>query len=62
MSNYDKIRSMSVAEMAEYIFDLSNACEYCYGHCAYQDDEKCPQDGGKKCLEGVRIWLEREED
>ena len=60
MTNYEKIKTMSTAEMAEYIFDLGNGSEYCFGHCAYQYDDKCPKDGSKGCIRGVIKWLESE--
>ena len=60
MTNFEKIKNMTVEELADYIFYLGNCTEYCYGHCAYQDDEECPNDGDKACLEGVRKWLESE--
>ena len=62
MTNFERIRSMSVEELASYIFDLGNYSEYCYGHCAYQDNEECPHDEKGGCLEGVRKWLESEDD
>ena len=60
MTNYEKIKTMSVEEMAAYIFDLGNGREYCYGHCDYQYDDDCPNDGGKGCMRGVIKWLESE--
>ncbi len=60
MTNYEKIRSLNVEEMAEYIFELGNGREYCYGHCAYQYKDDCPNDGGKDCISGVAKWLESE--
>ena len=60
MTNYEKIKSMSLKEMAEYIYLLGNGREYCYGHCAYQDSENCPNDGGEGCKRGIVEWLESE--
>ena len=51
---------MSLEEMAEYIYLLGNGREYCYGHCAYQDSENCPNDGGEGCKCGIVEWLESE--
>jgi hypothetical protein len=59
VSNADRIRSMSDEELAEYIFDLGNGSEYCYGHCAYQDD--CATKGldHDTCIKGVIDWLKQ---
>lgn len=57
---YDSIRAMTVEEMAKFIFALGNGREYCRGHCAYQYEDNCPNDGGKACLKGVILWLESE--
>lgn len=58
-TNADRIRSMSDKELAEYIFDLGNGSEYCYGHCAYQDD--CATNGldHDTCIKGVIDWLKQ---
>ena len=58
-TNADRIRSMSDKELAEYIFDLGNGSEYCYGHCAYQDD--CATKGldYDTCIKGVLAWLQQ---
>ena len=58
-TNADRIRSMSDKELAEYIFDLGNGSEYCYGHCAYQDD--CATIGldHDTCIKGVIDWLKQ---
>ena len=58
MNNYERIKAMSIEEMAECVFELGNGREYCYGHCAYQDKDDCPNDGGKDCINGVVKWLE----
>lgn len=56
-TNADRIRTMSDEKLAEYIFDLGNGSEYCYGHCAYQDSDNCPNDEAVGCLSGVLKWL-----
>ena len=58
LTNYDRIKNMTVEELAQYIFDLGNGSEYCYGHCAFQDDDPCPR--GRGCMVGVIKWLESE--
>ena len=59
VTNADRIRSMSDKEFAEYIFYLGNGSEYCYGHCAYQDD--CATKGldHDTCIKGVIDWLKQ---
>ena len=59
VSNADRIRSTSDKELAEYIFALGNGSEYCYGHCAYQDD--CATKGldYDTCIKGVIDWLKQ---
>lgn len=59
MTNYEKIKSMSKEELSEYIFDLGNGSEYCYGHCAFQNMENCPNKT-EQCLIGVQKWLDME--
>jgi hypothetical protein len=58
-TNADRIRHMSDEELAEYIFDLVNGSEYCYRHCAYQDD--CVPKGfdHDTCIKGVINWLKQ---
>jgi Lar family restriction alleviation protein len=58
-TNANRIRSMTDEELAEYIFDLGNGSEYCYGHCAYQDD--CNAEGldHNTCIKGVIDWLKQ---
>lgn len=58
-TNADRVRSMNDKELAEYIFDLGNGSEYCYGHCAYQDN--CTTKGldHDTCIKGVIDWLKQ---
>ena len=61
-TNADRIRAMTDEELAKYLFERGNCSEYCYGICAYQDDEiTCKklfeQD---KCTHGVVVWLKQE--
>ena len=60
MTNFEKIKSLGLEEMAKAIFDCGNGREYCYGHCYFQNDDTCPNDGGQGCLQGVIKWLESE--
>ena len=61
-ANADRIRSLSDEELAEYIFDLGNGSEYCYGHCAYQHN--CTTRGldHDTCIKGVLDWLQQKEE
>lgn len=58
-TNADRIRAMSDEELAEYIFDLGNGSEYCYGHCVFQDN--CTTRGldNDTCIKGVIDWLQQ---
>lgn len=58
-TNYDRIRNMSVEEMAEFMYETNENCE---SFCAYTKDGKCNSFGGGKqtCLIGIKQWLESE--
>lgn len=57
MTNYERIKNMSVEEMAT-ILERSADCEKM---CAYTKDGKCDCAGGiDKCVIGVKQWLETE--
>jgi hypothetical protein len=56
-TNADRIRAMSDEELAEYIFDLGNGSEYCYGHCAFQDNCIIRGLDNGTCIKGVIDWL-----
>ena len=59
MTNERKIKNMSTEELAEYLFDRGNDCEYCYGICAYQDECDGPH-AQEFCIEQIVKWLEQE--
>ena len=55
MTNYEKIKSMSIKKMAKFLIDF-NPCEVCYcsdedGYCAYE-----PFD----CKDALKDWLKAE--
>ena len=50
MTNFEKIKSLTVKEMVNFI------CEGACNYCIYADGD-CR---GFKCREGVREWLEQE--
>lgn len=51
MTNYEKIKSMSVEEMAEFMYEncLCACCPYCDGGLCHCD-----------CKDGHKKWLESE--
>lgn len=65
MTNYGRIKNMSVEEMAIAIFNLDFIdnglnCENC---CAYTKDGECNKtdnDGKGTCIDGIKKWLESE--
>lgn len=59
MTNFEKIKHMSVEEMAEFICDASNtdACDRCE-YCEICDDIDPNIDNA--CEIGVKLWLESE--
>lgn len=52
MTNFEKIKQMSVEELAEWLQDDINGC-FC---CIYGRDFTCPN----TCISGISEWLERE--
>ena len=53
MTNYEKIKAMSVKEMAEFL-DFNCQCII----CIHKDE--CKVDGTFDCTEGTKKWLEKE--
>lgn len=69
-TNFDRIKKMSVQEMAELIHRADNfariphkaICERC---CAYTKNGKCNKyrgDGKGSCVDGIKQWLESESE
>ncbi|MBQ4153882.1 MAG: hypothetical protein IJE01_01615 [Clostridia bacterium] len=59
-TNYDRIRNMSVEEMAEFI---KTAVEDCEKYCDFTKNGKCNSFGIEdKCALGIKQWLESEVD
>lgn len=57
LSNYDRIRNMSIDEMAE-IISKNDKCER---FCAFTKNGKCDSYGdAETCPLGVKLWLESE--
>ena len=55
MNNYEKIKAMSIDEMTEFLTNAS-PCDFCI--CDL-DENKCMAIG---CQDGVKQWLESEEE
>lgn len=61
MNNYDRIKSMSVEEMADFITDLTNGCEYGCMYCTNYVDGECIKDGYMNdYVKGCIQWLLQE--
>ena len=61
MTNRDRIMLMTDEELAEYLFDRGNGCEYCYGICAYQDECDGHAHSQCFCISQIVKWLQQEE-
>ena len=58
MTNYEYIKSMGINELAEFIIDLSNGCEYGCMYCNNYIDCKCnTQEDLNGYLNGCKEWL-----
>ena len=56
MTNYEKIKNMSVEEMAK-IIERSADCEK---YCVYTKHGNCDGTSSTGCIDGVKQWLESE--
>lgn len=66
MTNYEKIKNMSIDEMAKLIHKIDDlsACNHCLGLCI-KDDVKPDKNGCihiEVCERGIKKWLESECD
>lgn len=54
-TNYDKIKNMTIDEMAEMItnFNINSLCDYCVGCECFSEDDK------DICEKGLKQWLEQ---
>ena len=58
MTNYEKIKSMAVEEMAKAICDMSINCQK---YCVFVKNSECDNYGDcEVCEKGIEMWLERE--
>lgn len=55
MTNYEKIKAMSIEEMAEKILIMVETCV-----CCPAMGTTCIRDDGKSCEQTVKEWLESE--
>lgn len=67
MTNFEKIKAMSIKEMAEFLTegDTCFLCDYCRGYCTVDEslEDYCPEEDfgtDKACYDGHKKWLERE--
>lgn len=57
MTNYDRIKSMSVEEMAKLLINESD----CERYCAFTKNGKCNAFAGfNECNKGIELWLNSE--
>lgn len=58
MTNYERIKNMTVEEIAKIII---NTVEDCQQYCLFTKDGKCNSFGNNfDCENGVKQWLESE--
>ena len=60
MNNYEKIKSMSVDEMAEFIFKSYFPCEYfngCCSQCSQIVQDFCEQTNDYTSTNDMKQWL-----
>ena len=55
MTNYERIKNMSVEEMAQFMFDMVDCVS-----CTNKLQRSCRECGGdgRKCLQVTKKWLE----
>ena len=59
MNRFDKLKSMKLEEMADYLNkNVSTPCSV----CAYEEDDWYCSNNCQGCVEGIRLWLEGEDD
>ena len=59
MTNYERIKAMSVEEMVEFLNDSVFSCEK---HCVFTVDGECDMHDHNEntCAKGVELWLNSE--
>ena len=58
MNNYERIKNMSIDEMAEFIAHAECNC------CVYEDRDECniETDYEEDCINGIKQWLQQESE
>ena len=52
ITNYEKIKNMTVSEMAEHYLNIRNTCITCVAY-----HETCNGDGENYCIDNIKQWL-----
>lgn len=59
-SNYERIKQMSVEDMAKLFYNSNDYCEKCKFCPTDINDLHCPNYSNMSCEEGIKQWLESE--
>ncbi len=57
MTNYEKIKSMSIEEFTEFIAECMSRCNNCSAFICLDGDCDC-----RGCKKDIKEWLEKEAD
>ena len=58
MTNFERIKEMSIEELAEFI---KSTVEDCESYCAFTKNGKCNSFGpDDRCAEGIKLYLQSE--
>lgn len=62
MNNYERIKQMSVDEMAEFIDELGDECpcSFCQFHTSNNPQQNLEFKCFVDCVKGVKLWLQKE--
>ena len=63
MTNFERIRNMTLEEMANALYERPMSYVDCEKYCAYTKDGRCDKfddDGKGSCVDGIKLWLESE--
>ena len=55
MNNYEKIKQMTIEEMAEHFLNIRNTCITCVAFL-----ETCNGDSENDCIDNIKQWLLQE--
>lgn len=67
MNNFEKIKTMDIEEMAEFIEDILSPleeppCAYCAYYDEYSDADDEDFNCNRTCVNGIKQWLETESE